>query len=100
MLRLFFPKPSLAPIFFQPLVCMAFEIPLGEVPKLQSELGGVVGGVIGSLPEGYPELLSSVKPSMGESATVDEEAERLVVSLCHPNVCRGRRPLAFEDRLE
>lgn len=52
MLRLFFPKPSFAPIFFQPLACMALEIPLGEVPKVQSALGGVVGGVMGSFPEG------------------------------------------------
>ena len=59
-----------------------------------------MGGVMGSLPEGYPELLSSVKPSIGESAMVDEQADRLEVSLCHPKVCRGRRPLALDDRFE
>lgn len=72
-------RPSLAPIFFQPLLCalMARCRLLGDVLKAQSDVGGVVGGVMGSLPDGDPVLaVSSESPNSRSTTSPDDDPDR------------------------
>jgi hypothetical protein len=72
-------SPSLAPIFFHPLLCalMARWRLLGDVLKAQSDVGGVVGGVIGSFPDGDPVLpVSSESPTSRSATSPDDEPDR------------------------
>jgi hypothetical protein len=96
LLRLILLRPSLAPIFFQPL--LAFWRPPGEVLNPQSAMGGVVGGVMGSFPVGDGVLaLSSVSPPRS-AGSLDDDAE-LLGSLVQGMLSIGRKPI-FGDRLE
>lgn len=104
--RLFRPRPSLAPIFFQLLPDMARCNVFGDVLKAKSDVGGVVGGVIGS-PEGGELgllLLSSVNPSISATSECDPDADpdavaevdRLAAALLRPRPSIGRKE-AFGD---
>jgi hypothetical protein len=100
LLRPILLRPSFAPTFFQPLLCelMAFWRLPGEVPKAQSDIGGVVGGVIGSFAVGDGVFaLSSVSP-LRSAGSLDDEAE-LLGSLVHGMLSIGRKPI-LGDPLE
>lgn len=98
LLRLILPRPSLAPTFFQPLLCelaaLRCEGAEGEVNS-QSETGGVVGGVIGSddAADGVVMLLSVSPRSAGSLDDVEEP----LGSVVHGMLNMGKKP-ALGDR--
>ena len=102
--RLFRPfrlSPSLAPIFFHPLLCalIARCRLLGDV-ETQSEVGGVVGGVMGSFPDGDPVLpVSSESPTSRSTGSPDDEPDLFPWSFVHDRLSMGRKP-TFGDRLD
>lgn len=92
-------RPSLAPIFFHPLLCAAtarWKLPGEGLLKVQSEVGGVVGGVIGSVPEGELQSLSSVRPSVS-SACIDVVDRTGADNLLLLDASRGERAGCSSD---
>jgi len=94
LFRPFLLRPSLAPIFFHPLLCalIARWRLLGDVLNAQSDVGGVVGGVMGSLPDGDPVLpVSSDNPVSRSTGSPEADPDRLW-SLVHERLRSGKKP--------
>lgn len=88
------PSPNLSPRCLQLLWALKalWRLP-GDVPKAQSEVGGVVGGVIGSFADGDPVLPVSSESPVGSTASPDEDPDRWAWSLLvHEMLRRGRNP--------
>ena len=92
--RLFLLRPSFNPRCLQLLCALkALWMLPGDVPKAQSEVGGVVGGVIGSLADGDSVLPASSERPTGSAASPDENPDRWAWSLLvHEMLRRGRNP--------